>query len=351
MASALSTSQIAELIEQTSPRFPACELMELVRLELGNTLDGFGAYAKNKTRALPPETILHIISGNTPEAGLQSLVCGLLLGSHNLCKLPSEGLPELEEFCASLPEPLARRVELKRDLPENWISKADAMVVFGKDSTLAHFRSLARADQVFVGHGHKISFGVVVEDPGFKSASLAARDSSLHDQQGCLSPHLFYVRGDARRYAAALAAEMELFNTHTPRRPISSAESSAIIALREQFVFAAANGADVQVHASAGSTEWTVIYDGNPVFRASCLNRVVFVKPIPTDWKNALKEVRQHLSTVGYWPPGSRETEDLAQLGATRICPIGRMQQPPWTWHQDGLQRLAPLVRWIDIET
>lgn len=350
--STLSTREIAALIERAEPLFKADELLELVRLELGAALEGFQVYGKNKTRALPPASILHIISANTPEAGLQSLVCGLLLGSHNLCKLPREGLAELEAFRSALPEGLSQRVELSRSLPESWLADAEAIVVFGSDSTVEHFRGLARLDQRFVGHGHKVSFGVVFEDPQFVSAAAAARDVSLYDQQGCLSPHLFYIRGDASGYAAALARQMEEFEVHTPRRQISTPESAAIGSLREQFAFAAANGSDVHIHSSAGSSAWTVVYEADSLFRASCLNRVVFVKPFPLDWRSALKPVAQHLSAIGYWPSGTPEAETiLGQLGATRLCPIGRMQEPPWNWHQDGLQRLAPLVRWIDIET
>ena len=38
-------------------------------------------------------------------------------------------------------------------------------------------------------------------------------------------------------------------------------------------------------------------------------------------------------------------------LGASRYCPLGAMQQPPLTWHQDGAPPLGALVRWIDLET
>jgi hypothetical protein len=40
----------------------------------------------------------------------------------------------------------------------------------------------------------------------------------------------------------------------------------------------------------------------------------------------------------------------LAEVGVSRICPVGRMQFPPVTWHQDGQPVLTPLVRWIDCE-
>src|SRR5687767_377572 len=76
------------------------DLLELVAAELGNVdvLDGFVPHGRNMARALPRDPILHIVAGNTPAAGVQTLIRGLLLGAHNLVKLPSEGLPELNEF-------------------------------------------------------------------------------------------------------------------------------------------------------------------------------------------------------------------------------------------------------------
>ena len=72
-------------------------------------------------------------------------------------------------------------------------------------ATIAHFRALVRPEQRFIAHGHRLSFGVVFDDPDFASPPLAARDASLFDQQGCLSAHVFYVAQKAREYAARAA--------------------------------------------------------------------------------------------------------------------------------------------------
>lgn len=351
----MNTSQIAQAIAQAAAPFGvrAEDLMEMVQLELGNALDEFVPWGKRtRTRAFGPEVLLHVLSGNTPQAALQSIVRGLLLRAHNLCKLPSSGLPEIEAFCSALPPSLAQTVELNRQLPEDWLDKAEVIVVFGDDSTIEHFQKLARADQRVIAHGHKVSFGIVFEDPDFESAPAAAKDVSLFDQQGCLSPHLLYVRQNASGYAAALAREMEEFNRHTPRSPLRAQETAAIASLREEYSFATANRVGSQLHVSQGSTAWTVIYDPDPLFRPSCLNRVVFVKPFPEDWSAALLPVKRHISAVGFWPPNHCEfSELLSRLGATRICPIGTMQNPPWSWHQDGQSTLGTLVRWVDLES
>ncbi len=335
-------------------------LLALVRAELGHEaiLDGFQSHGPEGHLALATgrETILHVISGNTPHAGIQSLLRGLLVGAHNLCKLPSGGLlPELLAFRTGLPPHLAARVELSETLPDDWLERAGAVVVFGSDETVAALHRRLRPDQVFVPHGHKVSLAVVFDDVAGRSWADAARAVSLFDQRGCLSPHLIYVGGDPRAYAEGLAGEMDHFNRHTPRSPLTAGEAAAIQSLREEWRFRAANEPDR--HAlwhSTGSTAWTVLYDGaDPGFTASPLNRAVYVKPLPGDLHAALAAVRPFLSTVGFWPADRKVAEQLAglDLGASRFCPLGQMQRPPLTWHQDGAPPLAALVRWTDLES
>ncbi len=283
---------------------------------------------------IAPPTVLHILAGNTPAAALQTLVRGLLLGAHNCAKLPSVGLPEVGEFIAHLPAALAACVETSTTLPDDWLRRAEVVVVFGDDETIAHFRSRVRKDQRFIAHGHKISFGVIFDDPAFTSVEDAARDVAAFDQLGCLSPHVLYVGGDARAYAMQLAAALE----RNPRGALPLSAACAIRALREDFAFRAANGEPCAVWCSVNST---VLYDETPGFPRTPLHRTIFVKPLPTDWSAELHEVRAHLSCAGIFPEGAA----LPDLGMGRICPIGLMQLPRWTWPQDGIAPLASLVR------
>ena len=354
----MNTATRATLLAAAAARFPflgrttADDLLALVRAELGHTeiLDDFHPHGAHLARAVPVETILHIVSGNTPAAGLQSLIRGLLLGAHNLCKIPSDGLPEMAAFHAALPPELAARVEISRTLPETWPTRAGALIVFGSDATIAHFRTLAQPGQVFIAHGHALSFGVIFDDPHAESAVGAARDASVFDQQGCLSPHVFYVAGDARGYAARLAQEMERWQERDPRGPVSLSEANAIRTLRDGTAFRAAQDEPVALHASAGSTAWTVVFDEAPGFARSPLNRCVFVRPLPADLPAELLSVRLHLSCVGIWPATLANARALAACGVSRICAIGQMQSPPWTWLQDGQPALAPLVRWVGFD-
>jgi hypothetical protein len=355
----MTTRELATHLAQAARHFPFLginspePLLEVVRLELGSeeALDTYVPYGKALARAAGPRSILHILSGNTPAAGLQSLLRGLLLRSHNYCKIPGLGLPEIEQFRQALPAELAAKVEISRELPESWLHLAEAVLVFGSDQTIGHFAKLVRPDQIFVPHGHKISFGIVFDDPAFESVPESARDFSLFDQQGCLSPHLLYVSGDALGYAERLASAMERFNQTLPRSPLSPQAAAQIQEVRQTFAFRAACEPGIRLWTSNPGTDWTVIYDEAPEFKVSCLNRVAYVKPLPDDLANALGEgIRAHLSSVGIWPATRESAEKLHDLGAQRVCKLGQMQAPPFTWHQDGGKTLLPLVRWQDFE-
>jgi hypothetical protein len=355
----MTTREIAQHLASAAAKFPflgidsAQQLLDVVRWELGHedVLDDFQPYARHRAMAVGPSPILHIISGNTPHAGLQSLIRGLLLKAHNFCKIPSGGLPELAQFRDMLPARLGSRADISAELPDEWLARAEAVIVFGGDETIAHFQKLARPGQRFIAHGHKVSLGIVFDDPAFESVANAARDASLFDQQGCLSPHVFYIAEPcAREYAARLAGEMEAFNRKNPRAKIPAQDSAAIQNLRDDCEFRAANGGGMEVWKSGVGTDWTVVFDTNPKFTTSCLNRVIFVKPLPQDIAATIGEARAHLSTIAIHPTTRENARKAAELGATRVCPVGQMQNPHFTWHQDGGQNLAPLVRWIDFE-
>ena len=332
------------------------DLLAWIRAELGNemALDAWVPHGTAQTKALAPESILHVVSGNTPHAALQSLAGGLLLGSRNLVKVPSTGLVELDEFVSRLPPGMRALVETSKELSEAWLASAEAVVVYGSDETIATLRRRVPAGKIFIGHGHKTSLGVVWDDPDFASCAGAARDASLFDQQGCLSPQVFYVResrqGFARKYAEQLAAAMENFNRRHPRGPLTVEEKASIANLRAAYRFRAAGDLRVALWEGGGNLDWTVIYEEDTWFTASPLNRVVFVKPLPDDLAGAMGPAVDYVSAVGLWPCTEELAGRFAALRPSRFCAIGNMQDPPWTWHNGGTARLASLVKWVDFE-
>jgi hypothetical protein len=284
---------------------------------------------------------------------VQSLLRGLLLGSHNIIKLPSSGLPELIEWISQLPSDLANLVETHQKITTSQWDEANAVIAIGSEATITSIQQKIRPHQIFIPHGHKVSIGIVTADFA-KAAPLAARDASLFNQRGCLSPHAIYVKeihGDeARAFAKLLATAMENFAQTTPPLPLDLSEAGAVRNLRETTRFRAANTTDCQLWESPNNLNWTVIYDTSPHLQLSCLNRCIYVRPLPKDLSlSTLGPEAQHLSTIALHPFTQDDAESVATLPAHRICPLGQSQSPSLLWHHDGFAPLASLVTWKDI--
>lgn len=354
----MTTAERAHALAEACAAFPwlapvtAGELLNVVATELSDesALDRWVPHGAHHTRAIPRSPILHILAGNTPAAAIQTLTRGLLLGAHNLLKLPSADLPEVAIFLERLPAALRDRVTCRTDLPDTWLTQAEAVIIFGQDSTVADVHRRLRPDQVFIPHGHKVSFGIVHGPITSELIESAVADVIAFDQLGCLSPHVFYVIDNARAFAERLASAMAAAESRSPRPPAPVSVANQIRTLREEVAFRTANGEPCTCWQSPGSTAWTVIYDESPGFPRTPLHRTIFIKPLPTDLTAEIASVQPYLSCIGLHSATPDFAEVVAALGASRICPIGRMQQPQWSWHQDGMLTLAPLVRWVDWE-
>jgi hypothetical protein len=373
-ATGFSEAMVSEAIDLSFGVITHDALGELLDRELGNrrVLDEFCLRGRVQTRAAGPRLIAHFLAGNVPAPGILSICYGLLLKSGNLVKVsrrdpvfPALFVKSLREVDAELADCVAvlewPRQELA--LTQAAVLDANAIIAYGDDHSISALREVSPANATFLGYGHKLSFAVVANQamtaenlPGL--ADAAAFDVSIYDQQGCLSPHVVYVeeRGqlNPRRFAEALAKAMAAFQARISRGALSLEEAAAIAKTRSTYEFRAASDKRVSVWSSPGANDWTVIYEDDPSFRPSCLNRVVFVKP--TDgFKRVLDAVQRcagKISTVGIAPMNERAmafAADLANIGVHRVCPLGQMQRPPLAWHHDGRPNLAELVRWTDV--
>jgi hypothetical protein len=98
-----------------------------------------------------------------------------------------------------------------------------------------------------------------------------------------------------------------------------------------------------------------VVLEGDPRFQDSCLHRFVYVKGVADlrDLLEAAAAIQGTVSTVALAAMGTRAQDVAAQLargGVTRLCPVGRMQDPPLTWRHDGRPSLGDLITWTDWE-
>ena len=369
-----SEAMVHEAIDLTFGALTHEALGELLDRELGNrrVLDEFCLRGRTHARAVGPPLIVHFLAGNVPPPGIVSICCGLLLKSANLVKcshndpvFPQLFVDSLREVDAELADCVAV-LNWPRDetiLTQTALNRADAAIVYGDDTTIATLQKLAPTAVHLAGYGRKLSFAIVAKEamttdnlPALTAA--AAFDASVYDQQGCLSPHLFYVeeRGELgpRKFAEALATAMAEYQQRVPRGALTVEEAASVTQVRESYEFRGASDRRVAVWASPTPNEWTVVYEDDPSFMPSPLSRTVFVKP--TDgFKRVLDSIQRYtgkISTVGVAPLNERAmafATDLAQMGVHRVCAIGQMQRPPLTWHHDGRPNLADLVRWTDL--
>jgi hypothetical protein len=351
----------------------------LIAQELGDATDA--TTGKLDTGTMPkgrfwrgPEFQVHIGAGNIPNPAIMSLIFGLLTRSAQFfkCASGSSFLPRL--FAHSIYEmdpKLGACLEVAEwrggnaGLENALFAEADCVTATGSDETLDNIRAKLPGRVRFLGYGHRVSFGFIAGEILYgsrtgKIVSAAADDVVAWNQLGCLSPHVIYVQSGGEvspeNFAELLADELARRETSEPRGDISAEDSAGIASRRSIYeVRAAHSPASTRHWRSEGSTAWTVIFEADPRFQISCLNRFIYVKPVP-DLRALLESadaIRGKVSTVGIAALEESVPEQAAQLarwGVTRICPLGQMQNPPLTWRHDGRPPLGDLVTWTDFE-
>ena len=369
-----SAAMINETVARTFAPVTVEALHALLNRELGDrrALDEFRPHGAAQARAHGPGLITHMLAGNVPAPGVLSIICGLLVKSANLVKMSSSDLvfpslfaeslravdAELGACVATLEWP---RTEVSMTIAA--VAGADAVIGYGDDSTITALRRIVPVGATFLGYGQKVSFAFIAKEAMTEAnlpsmAALAAEEVSVYDQQGCLSPHVFYVeeRGalGPRKFAAALAEAMAGFQARIPRGALTTEEAMAVTLTRSSYEFRAASDRRVTVWTSQSQNDWAVIYEDEPSFAPSCLNRVVFVKPA-MNAAQVCEVVQRHaprISTVGVAPMSDAMTPfatELGKLGIHRVCAIGQMQRPPLWWYHDGRPNVADLVRWTEL--
>ena len=369
-------------LDQFFRQFTPENFQELLVQELGdaNRLDRFvenrqAGRANRLALAAGPELLVHIASGNIPNPALMSLTLGLLTRSAQFvkCATGAAFLPRLFAHslydadpklgaCVEIAEWRGGRVDLENAV----FAEADCVTATGSDETLTAIRRRLPDRTRLVGYGHRLSFGFIAGEMlagswAGRIVARAAEDVVAWNQRGCLSPHVIYVQTGGElspeRFAERLAQELERREAAEPRGELPPETAAAIASRRSIYEVRAAHSPETTQHwRSAGSTAWTVVFETDPRFQSSCLNRFIYVKPV-RDLAEALQNADLspgRISTVGLAAPEHRQEElalQLARRGVTRVCPLGRMQDPPLAWRHDGRPALGDLVTWTDWET
>jgi acyl-CoA reductase-like NAD-dependent aldehyde dehydrogenase len=350
-------------------------LERLVEQELPDpsVLDGFQPHGRGggQTRAYGPALAVHVWSGNVPGLPAQSLVNALLVKAACLGKVASEEplfATLLAESIAEVDERLAECLAVvwwpggDEELERTAFARAEAVIAYGGERAMAAIRERVPRGTRFVEYGHKLSFGAIgrealTREAVEETADRAAYDVAKYDQQGCLSPHLFYVERGApiapREFAEHLGQALARYEAAVPRGRVTLEEAGSAASLRQRYELRQAGGEAVALLHDNGP--WAVLYDEDASFQPSCLNRTVFVKPVDdlAGVPELAAPVKRYLQTCGVAANPERRHElagQLGRLGLDRVCPLGRMADVSPEWHHDGRFNLLDLLRWTDLE-
>jgi hypothetical protein len=241
-----------------------------------------------------PEKVLHVLAGNVFTSWLPGAVITLLLGT--TCGLkPSSQEPLFASLwkrsIQDIDPVFAQRIQIIR-WEESLLRQYPAIVAYGSDATLASLKAQTLEGSRFIGYGHKMSVGIFWKE-AMVPVELASwmnpleRDVSAFDLKGCLSPQTLYLEAEDPGMFE------ELFTRVRVMPKLKLFES------------------------------WGEL-------------------------KTELQGYRPYLSTLGFAGPAERTQSyepELRELGFSRICPIGRMQQPSLSWRNGGISLVEELTR------
>ncbi len=372
--SGLSPAMAEAVLDGMASDWTADRLEGMLVAELGGgeAVDGFVRTGHGQARAIGPRLCTQIVSGSVPGVGVTALLRSLVVKGPTLLK-PGHGdvvLPVL--FASALREEdpdLADATAViywaggSEHLEDVALRAADVVTVYGDDDTIVSLRARSPATALFVPYHHRVSLAVVGRDALTpesvrRAACDAAGAVAFFDQRGCVSPQVVYVEegGEVtpRRFAAELAGSLAELEKRLPGGTLDALEASTIHQLRGTAELRAASGDGVEVH-HGGPAAWTVIYDPAPASAASCVGRVVRVKPVRDLLQVATLAApfREHMQTAGVVGCGDRLealANALARVGLTRVAPLSAVPFPPPWWHHDGQGPLGVLLRWVDLE-
>jgi hypothetical protein len=317
-----------------------------------------------------------VLAGNTPWAGIESVAASVLAGSASVVKPASDDPGSIVAFVATLAEVDPRIADAhavlywpggSEAIEEAILAEADAVVAFGDDVSVAEWSRrvswrVASGRIVFVPRGHRISVAWIGAGALADARGLADRlslDLALEDQEGCLSPQAIYVEGgsdaEVLEFARVLAAALEAREREWPLGGEASLVHHGAAAVQQVRGAAELRGATVI--APGGSTRWTVIVESRADFEPPPAGRCAWIRRVARieEAAAALQAARGAIATIGiagFADPARVADVSAAAAGlrASRLCPIGAMQQPPSGWNHDGAPDLVALLRWIEWE-
>jgi hypothetical protein len=260
-------------------------------------------------------------------------------GTEVVLKHPSAhaGLaPALRDAATAVGLPLAITTD------RSVVVDGDLVVVMGNDATISAIRAGVQPHTRVLANGHRFSAAWVTGAPlpvdprvpaDFQDTwGRVAADAALHDGRGCFSPLAVFTPLSLDEACVSLSRAMDRAAARWPIGFVAPAEAAAI---RSRRVLAVVTGA--MSDGPGGSAHGLPPLHWSP----AALPRSVAVVSVPSP-EAAASLLAPHaaaLSTVGTDDPAAASA--FVEVGALRVCTIGRMQRPPLIRPHDGREWLA----------
>ena len=321
-----------------------------------------------------PEPSVIVLAGNIPGLSLLDGVLSVVAGAPVALKLPSgepatglllagqlrglsgEDAPPLEAFWWPGGDD-TREPELFDWAQRLYASGSDEAI----DAIRGRFRR-TRGDRLgtFAGFGHRLSAGYIPEGgfPLEEACHRFAVDIAMWDQEGCLSPHVIFVTRsvDVESAAHLLAEALEHLDDRLPAGEMTFHRKLSIRRLRSEVQGRMLADPTIRMWPPGGVSGWRVVLDPKGPLRPSPLGRTVYVRRIAGDaelveqlriWDGKLQCLGV-AADPGYLP---HLTGPIGELGATRLCAAGMMQEPGPQWLGEETDRTGRKVCVVEAVT
>lgn len=319
--------------------------------------------AVRRVRAFPPR-LVHILAGNAPGVTAATILRGALTKGVNLLKLPSNDL-----FTGTAI--LRTMAELDPDHPvtqsfscvywrggdpvvESALFRSqyfDRISAWGGDAAIRSAIKYVAPGFDLVSFDPKVSISLLGrealtnDETIARSATAAAIDASLFNQEVCAASRFIYAEGSrdelapwCEMLAQQLAVEREYADAVVPT-PLPADVRSEIQVLQSISDLCDVFGTD-------DGSGLVVLTDDPVEFHPSA--KTVNVVAVPT-LEDAFQYVNVATQTIGIYPAarGAELRDDLAARGMQRLVPLGEVIQVGPGFPHDGFYPLHRFVKWL----
>ncbi len=315
-----------------------------------------------EVKAVPRGSVLHILAGNVPGVELVSLARGLLTKNLNILKTaaanPVSPYYLIKSFIEIDPDhPVTRSVSAFHwargsDIEKYIYRKVQSVCVWGGAEAIQAAWNYARPGLEILDYGPKRSMAFVGsstlqnEEKLAATARALAKDTTIHDQQACHSPHVVFVEGKTEKFCKELASSLTDFTKIYPRGGESVDRQSERTHLRMMHEL---SGNRVY---HPGNHDWTIIVTGDFINTAqSPLGRTLFVIPVES-LRDAVKYADAYTMVAAFSERSDLEKyrDSLSMQGVDRLTDIGRMGLLPAGMPHEGRYDLTRLVKFVSTD-